>query len=252
MKWYGKVFSSVVLFTVLVLMFASASSGKAKMLFQTPTQQPDASTMRTVQVSGMGELQVKPDTAVIDLGVETQATSAQAALQQNNTKTQALMNTLQKANIPAENIQTQTIRLTPRYESAKTGGSQTLVGYTASNIMEVRTKDLKSFGTLLDQAVNAGANTIENISLEVSSPDQMLDQARKLAIVDAQHKAEQLAQLTGATLGPVLEIQESSSAPHPIVGQPAAETAGVPISPGTQNVSVQVQVTWSLVASNQP
>jgi uncharacterized protein YggE len=249
MKQQIKMILGAVLFMVLASGCASPPLAQPAMLLQSPTQQPGESTMRTVQVSGAGEARVKPDTAVINLGVRTQDKTAQAALQKNNTKTQALINALRKADIPAENIQTQAINLAPNYETNKTDNNQTLAGYTASNIVEVRTADLESVGTLLDQAVNAGANTIENIRFEVSDSGKLLDQVRETAVQNAQHKAEQLAKLTGATLGPVLEIQETSRIPSPILGQTSAETAGVPVSPGTQSVSVQVQVTWTLVVN---
>ncbi|MCA9018337.1 MAG: SIMPL domain-containing protein, partial [Planctomycetaceae bacterium] len=199
------------------------------------------------------EGQIKPDVAVISFGVQTEADTAQDALQENNINMQALMEALEGANIPAEDIQTQTIRLSPRYEFSETDSSRTLIGYTAMNILEVRTSDLESLGTLLDQAVNAGANTIENIRFDVSNNEDMLDQVREIAVENARHKAEELAALTGTTLGPILEIQESSSAPGPVLRQidAAAELAAVPVSPGTQTISVQVQVIWILIANDQ-
>jgi len=247
--YYFKIFISTVLFIVFGSGCTVAASEQA--LSQSLMQQSNDNTTRTVQVSGMGESQLEPDTAVIDLGVQTQKKTAEDALQNNNTKMQALIDALEKANIPSRDIQTQTIRLSPRYELNDTNNSRTLVGYIASNIVEVRTRDLESLGTLLDQAVNAGANTIESINFEISNPDNVLDQVREAAVKDAQHKAEELASLTGTALGPVLEIQESSSAPGPIVRQVEApvQAATVPVSPGTQSITVQVQVTWALITN---
>ena len=245
----SKIFISIVLFIVLTAGCTAVANGDSLSL--SAIQQPDGTT-RTVQVTGIGESQVEPDTAVINLGIQTQEKTAEEALQNNNAKMQALIKTLENANIPARDIQTQTIRLSPRYELNNTNNSRTLVGYTASNIVEVRTQNLESLGTLLDQAVKAGANTIENINFEVSNSSDVVDQVRESAIKDAQHKAEELASLTGTKLGPVLEIQESSSTPSPIVRQVDApvQVAAVPVSPGTQSITVQVQVTWTLIAGN--
>lgn len=216
-------------------------------------QEPEsAEELRTVQVSGVGEGQVEPDTAVVILGVETQAESAQAALEENNAGMQALMDTLVEAGVPSENLQTRTIRLTPRYEFNEINNSATLTGYTASNTVEMRTDDLEALGVLLDQAVNAGANTIEGIRFEVSDPGNAIDRVRETAVENARHKAEQLADLTGTTLGPILEIRESSSSPAPLVRQiesPAESVASVSISPGTQTISVLVEVTWILIVN---
>lgn len=242
----------LVLSAILLIVTAGCNAVSEQTLSQSLMQQSNDSTMRTVQVSGMGESQVEPDTAVINLGVQTQEKTAEQALQKNNTKMGTLIDTLEKANIPSRDIRTQTMRLSPRYELNDTDNGRTLVGYTASNIVEVRTTDLESLGTLLDQAVKAGANTIESINFEISNTDteNVLDQVREAAVKDAQHKAEQLASLTGTTLGPVLEIQESSSTPGPIVRQVEApvQAAAVPVSPGTQSITVHVQVTWILIS----
>jgi uncharacterized protein YggE len=64
---------------------------------------------------------------------------------------------------------------------------------------------------------------------------------------DSNHKAEQLASLANANLGDVLSINESSSTPRPVArGEMAIQAATVPIEPGTQSISVNVQVTWLL------
>jgi uncharacterized protein YggE len=251
MKRQIEIIIGAILCVALATGYLALTRGHAETLSQSAAQQTDSST-RTVQVTGMGKLQVVPDTAVIQLGVQTEGKTAQAALSQNSTEMRAIMDALEKAKVPSDNIQTQTVNLSPRYESNNATNSRTLVGFTASNIVEVRTTDLSSLGTLLDQAVTAGANTIENISFEVTNSEKLTDQARQAAVEDARHKAEQLAKLTGATLGPVLKIQETSNTPTPIVQQVAAPVAAaVPISPGSQNISVEVQVTWTLMPSSQ-
>ncbi|MFL7867502.1 MAG: SIMPL domain-containing protein [Anaerolineales bacterium] len=253
MKNYSKIFIAATLVAVFAAGYFAFTRGNAETL-SNPLAQQDASTTRTVQVSGAGEMQVEPDTAVVRLGVQTDADTAQTALSQNNRKMQALINSLTDAGVASKNIQTQTIRLSPRYDNGGNNNDQTLVGYTASNVVEVRTSDLESLGSLLDDAVKAGANTIENIGFEISNSENLTDQVRQAAVENARHKAEQLAKLTGATLGPVLEIQESSRTPSPVIEQaaaPAASSAAVPISPGSQSISVQVQVTWSLKVNGE-
>jgi hypothetical protein len=162
---------------------------------------------------------------------------------------QALVDVLKNADIVAENIQTQAVRLSPRYEQKPGGeGQYELVGYTASNMVEVRLRDLEAVGGILDAAIQAGGNRIEGIRFEVSDPATYLDQAREAAWNDAQHKAEQLARLAGAALGEVLTISESGHGPQPIVERPmAAEAAAaVPIEPGSESIEVDLQVTWLL------
>jgi uncharacterized protein YggE len=241
-----------ILFTVSVAVLLVAGSlslrgAKAEALPQSQTQQSN-DPVRTVQVYGVAERQVTPDRVVIRLGVQTEAETAQTALDQNSTEMQALINRLQEANISTEDIQTQTVHLSPRYDFDNTGNDRTLAGYTAYNVVEVRTENLESLGNLLDQSVESGANIIESIRFDVVNSDIFTNQLRETAVQDARQKAEELAELTGATLGPILEIQESTMNPEPIPPGVEARTdaAAVPVLPGSQTIRVQVQMTWTL------
>ncbi|MGD2047855.1 MAG: SIMPL domain-containing protein [Chloroflexota bacterium] len=209
------------------------------------------SPQRTINVSGNGQVSAPPDITVVRLGVQTEAEEAATALEENNDQMQALIGVLEDADIPAEDIQTQVVQLFPRYEETPTvDGQPELVGYTATNVVEVRVRDIDAVGGILDEAVQAGGNRIEGIRFEISDPAEYLDQAREAAWNDAQNKAEQLAGLAGTELGEVLTINESGRVPQPIVERPAiAEVAAaVPIEPGSQTVQVDLQVTWLLGA----
>jgi hypothetical protein len=209
----------------------------------------DDSPRRTVNVAGTGQISAQPDVAVVTLGVQTEAEEAATALTENSQQMQALVDVLKDAGLAAEDIQTQVVRLYPRYEEKPGDESQReLVGYTATNVVEVRLRDLEAVGSILDGAAQAGGNRIEGIRFEVSDPATYLDQAREAAWNDARHKAEQLADLAGAELGEVLTISESGRGPQPIVERPMAveAAAAVPIEPGSQTIEVDLQVTWLL------
>lgn len=240
---------SAILLVLVITGSFGLSRGHAEPLTKPPAQQKQGET-RTVQVTGIGEIQVPPDSAVVSLGVQTEADTAQEALEQNNASMQTLLETLEEADIPSEDIQTQGLYLSPRYEFDN--DTRTLVGYTAFNMVEVRVSDLDSLGALIDEAVSDGANTVENIRFEVSNPENWTDQARQSAFQNARHKAEELADLAEASLGSVLEIRETSGTPGPLARSfETADQAAVPISPGSQTVSVEIQVTWTLQTGNE-
>ncbi len=215
---------------------------------QTPAT--DQQVQRTITVSGSGQVSATPDTAVVTIGVETQAPEASQAMSENSQKMSAVVSALEDAGVAAKDIQTQVIQLQPQYKEPSPGATTpvtpTLTGYVATNLVEVRTQQLDTLGQLIDAAVQAGANRIQNISFEVSNSAALLDQAREAAWMDAQHKASQLADLAGAQLGEVVTITESSQPPSPIVERAVSPGAAVPISPGTQTIQVTVQVTWQL------
>jgi uncharacterized protein YggE len=211
---------------------------------------------RTVSVSGTGQASATPDLAVVSLGVQTQAEEAGEALLQNSEQMQAVIDALKEAGVEAQDIQTQVIRLSPRYEqpTPQTGRTQQgppeLVGFVATNIIEVMVRDLDDLGDLLDAAIQAGGNQIQGIRFEVEDPAELFDQAREAAWEDATHKAEQLAELSDSELGVVLTINESSRTPRPGTERvlSAGAAAAVPIEPGTQLIEINLQVTWLLTA----
>jgi len=209
-------------------------------------------TERTLNVSGTGEASAQPDAAVVTLGVTTDAKEAGDALKQNSTQMAAVIKALTDAGIASKDIQTQTIRLSPRYEQPAPRQGVTppaeLVGFTATNTVEVRVRRLAGLGETLDAVVQAGSNQIQGIRFEITDRSELYDQARQAAWEDAQHKAEQLAGMAGAELGPVITVSESSYTPvvYAERAMAFAADAGVPVQPGSESVQISVQVTWAL------
>lgn len=233
-----------------VLSQANPSTVSAAPLSQTG-QTSQNSTERSLSVSGSGSVNVVPDTAIIQLGVQTQADTASQALSENSDQMNGLINALKSAGVASQDIQTQQIQLQPVYQQNNNQQSQTtpkVIGFSASNIVQVTDRNLANMGDLLDAAVSAGGNRIDSIRFQVSDPQTALDQARENAMNDARHKAEQLASLAGVQLGQVVTINETSSTPpSPVVVSAVREqAAGVPVQPGTESIQVNVQVTWEL------
>lgn len=210
-------------------------------------QSVEGKQLRTVSVSGSGVVFAPPDMAVVRLGVQNEEISAAQTLSINNKKMAALFAELKKADISEADIQTQSVSLQPRYERVK--NVRRLLGYTATNVVEVKVRALDNLGEVLDAAIKAGGNTIEDLQFQISNPSKLLDKAREAAMNDALKKAEQLASLAGARLGQVFTINESSHIPTPIMRRSMAMAevqAAVPVQAGSQSVSVNVQVVWLL------
>ncbi len=205
---------------------------------------------RTITVTGHGEASGRPDQAVVTLGVQTEAKTAEEAIVANSQQMQGVLAALKEAGVAESNIQTQHLRLWPRYEPGpiEEDGSRQQ-GYIAVNGVDVRVHDLSQVGALLDNAVKAGGNRIERIQFEVSDATDMRDQARRAAMDDARDKAAQLAALVEAELGEVLSIRDTSSLPQPSfsIARPAlAAGSEIPIEPGSEQVQAAVEVTWRL------
>jgi uncharacterized protein len=87
------------------------------------------------------------------------------------------------------------------------------------------------------------------ISLNLADASGLLATARGRAVADARVKAAQHAKALGQPLGPVLSVSDQTPAPEPIVpfaNAAAGKAASVPISPGSQQLSVSVTVVYAL------
>lgn len=241
--------STAIMSIVASALLLLALAGIGALLFTRPAAAQSNSGvpgMRQVSVLGHGEVKARPDTATIQIGIDTEAANAKDALAQNNTQAQALQQKLAELKIDTKDIQTSNFSISPTYGN---DGRQ-VTGYRVSNIVTVTIRNLDSAGTLLDQVVQAGANNIYGISFSVADTQKLMEQARQAAMADAKVRATQLATAGGAAVGDVLIISENVSAPPvpmPMLDRAAAQGApSVPVQAGEQSISIDVQATFAL------
>ncbi len=216
-------------------------------LAQTTTPPPTGgSSDRTVTVSGNATIKSAPDEAIVTLGVQTQASSAQQALQQNASKMTDVMKALLGDGLKADDIATVGVSLYPNYDSNGT----IIVSYSVQDQINVTVHDMAKVGTIIDDAVAGGANLSSGISFQLSDQNQGVEKALQAAVENARSKAETLATAGNASLGQVISITEGyAPTPGPVFYDKMA--AGVaestPISPPTLETQVSVTVVWALV-----
>lgn len=240
--------------TIVAVLLAGGWLLAAPGPFVARAQGADEATVptRMVSTSGTGQVSVTPDIVVVSLGVQTEAADAGTAASQNATEMDGVITALEDAGVAAKDIRTQVVQLVPREQQPTSGTTQQgppeIIGFTATQIVDVTIRDIGSAPDIIDNAVQAGANVIQGIEFDVSNPGTLIDQARQAAWDDAMHKAQQLAELSNSGLGMVLTINETSRTPSPITQTVlgAGGTAAIPIQPGTQMIEVDVQVTWLL------
>lgn len=226
-------------------------AGITSLVMGSPVQAQSAgvTNMRQVTVVGTGEISGTPDTARVEIGVEVTAATTSEAISQNNAQVAAVINKLKELGIADADIQTSNFNMYANYDE----NGREIVGYNVSNMVSVTIRNLEQAGTLLDQVVQVGANRIYGVTFSVDDPTALIAQSRDRAIENARAKAEQMAQLSGASLGEVLVITENlGSEPIPMPygkggGMPAAEqAASVPVQAGEQSFMANVQVTYEL------
>jgi uncharacterized protein YggE len=206
-----------------------------------------------IWVTGIGKVTVTPDVAVVSLGVQAQASTV-ADAQQQATKSMADVMTALKANSVADkDIATTYYSITPVYSYNPDTGKQTLEGYSISNTATVKIRNVGNAGMVIDAVAAAGGDytRINSVTLTVDKPEQYNNQARELAMNDAANRAKQLAQLSGVKLGKATYINESLNTSSQTIYYDAGAKATpsvtpTPISPGETEVTLTVQVVYSI------
>ena len=224
----------------------------AAVLAANPAFADEVKMNRLISLTGHGEVRAVPDMAVINMGVVSSAETARAALDANTKAMTELMANLKAASIDDKDISTSNFSVNPRLDYGQNGGQvPKLVGYDVTNSVTVIVHKIDGLGALLDKAVSSGSNQINGISFSVSKPDDAMDEARKLAVKDATHKAQIYAGAASINLGNIMSLSESGGMAEPQVmfsraKAMSADSAPVPIAQGSQVISVDVNISWEL------
>lgn len=204
-----------------------------------------------LDISATGEVTRVPDIATISAGVTTRATTAGAALQQAATRMARVRAALKRAGVEDRDIQTSNISLNPEYRYVENQPPR-IVGYSASNQLSVRFRDIASAGTILDALVAEGANQISGPTLSIDKPEAALDEARSRAVASGRARAELYARSLGLRVVRVVAISETGGSypvppPMPMmVRMEAAAQADTKVDPGEQKLQVNLAMTFEL------
>ncbi|MBB2971168.1 SIMPL domain-containing protein [Mesorhizobium sp. RMAD-H1] len=207
-------------------------------------------------VTGEGETTAAPDMAVLTLSVLREADTARDAMTANNDAMGKVLAAMKEAGIEDRDLQTSGVSIQPRYQypDDKNGLKEPkITGYTVTNTLTVRVRDLDKVGTVLDKSVSLGVNQGGDLQFTKDNPEAAINEARKRAMADAIAKARTLTDAAGVGLGRVIEISEQSFRPRPIpfarANKMMVETQAadaVPVAPGENTYNVTVNVTFEL------
>ena len=205
--------------------------------------------MRVPSITAVGDasVSVPPDMARVDLGVSTQAATAQDATQQNATQASAVITALQTLLGASASIKTISYSVSPVYNNPPPGQSATIIGYTVTNIVEATLTDLTQVGKVIDTAIQSGANRVQGISFGLQDRTAPVAQALKLAAARARSQADAIASGLNLHTGSVLEASEGVNLTNATVLTPGAGVATTPIETGMvvvqASVTIQVAIT---------
>jgi hypothetical protein len=202
-----------------------------------------------VVTTGVGEASAPPDRASIYIGVQTRATTAQAASADNARRVRGVMDTIKALGIPQGQVQTANYGVQPEMSYGPSQAPRA-VGYTVTNSVVVRLNRVEDVGRVIDAALGKGANEISSLQFTSSKADSLRAVALAGAVADARSQAESMARAAGGTLGALLELNTSSVPirPVPVMASFAMRAgAPTPITPGDQTVTATVTARWTFV-----
>ena len=207
---------------------------------------PPADQFReSVLVTGTGEVSGDPDTLTADFAVETNASTIGQALDRATVAATRMRDTLVRAGIARADLQTSDFSI-----GSKMNDDQAITGYTVSQGLTAKIRNLRRAGELMSAAIAAGgeAARLRGVSFAIENDAPLLAEARENAFADARQKAELYARAAGRPLGRVLKVSETAPSDGGPVGQysPAAMDTRFPIEPGRQRLAVTVTVEWAL------
>jgi uncharacterized protein YggE len=200
-----------------------------------------------ITVTGNGTVTGVPNQLSLSLSVQVNGYSVSSALSQANQAVRAVTAALTGRGVPASDIQTSDLNISPNYQ----GSNPMPSSYGVSESLTATLNDLAVAGTQINAAVRAGGNavSIDSVSLNLTDTGALMAAARAGAVADARAQAGQFAAALGERLGPVVSVSPVQQESQPLdfyANSARAKSNSVPISPGTQQLTVSITVVYAV------
>lgn len=217
-----------------------------------------APTRPVIVVTGNGEVAATPDRAVVRLGAVAQDKDAAKAQDKVNRIVQKALDQIAALGVKKQKIRTDQVSLRPIYGKNDDNdpdfpqSRQKIVGYEASNVLQITLEKLSQIGPVIDAGVQAGADDIEGVDFQLADDTSAMQDALKRASLQAKAKAQAIADALQVKLGSIAEVQEAGvQRVMPMaygrgVMMMAAKAAPTLISPGEIKITDQVTVTYRI------
>lgn len=213
-----------------------------------PSTSNDAA-LRTMDVRGVGTVELEPDIARVNIGVRTQSLNVAEALNENNTIAEAIIQSLKDLGVDAQDIQTRNFNVRPERESRPGPENEVIQNFVVENTISAVIRDFDTLGEILTTVIEEGANTIHGVIFDIEDREGAVEQARQLAIQDAQAQAEDIAEAAGINLVAIHTINiGTNGSPAPRAESPMDMAVGgdVPIAGGMLTIRVSANITYEI------
>lgn len=215
-----------------------------------------SSQYRSVTVTGQGRVSYQPDIAILNLGVQIdKAASAEEALNQLNAKMIAIVSAVKALGVDEADIQTQNYSLYPQYDYKD--NVSVVAGYNANQQVIVKVlsydKDPEKLSRIIGAASKAGINQVNSLNFDASNMNDLKQEAKLQAIIDAKARGQILADAAGVELKEITGWYENYTNPNPIYmdyGKGGIETANASyaanIPSGSREVIIEMNISYNI------
>ena len=215
--------------------------------------------MRTIHVTGKGQLKLKPDITRITMTLEGVYPDYGETLRHSSEDTEALKDVLSGFGFARTDLKTLNFSVDTEYESYREREvyKQRFIGYRFQHMLKVEfPSDNERLGRILYALANCAVSPEFRLSYTVSDPEAAKNELLAKAVGDAKEKASVLARSAGVTLQCIESIDYSwgeidiEYRPMERLAKPAqalmAKSYALDIEPDDIEISDTVTVIWEI------
>jgi uncharacterized protein len=209
-------------------------------------------------VVGEADLEVLTDIAAFTVSVVTEGGNNVADIQKQNVEKMNTINAfLKEQGVEKKDLKTSQYSLSPRYSYLNCDGRSScpppsISGYTLTQTLTVKVRDLEKLGNILSSIIEKGANTVSDVSFTVDDDSDARQKARTEAIENAKKKARDIAKAGNFRVGRLISVfEEENTGIQPELSAGfggASEVKAIPpvIEPGIKSEKVRMNLTYEI------
>lgn len=202
----------------------------------------------TFDVTGEGKVTVKPDIALVSVGIQAKGATVKEAQDQINSVINKVSESIKGLSVDSKDIQTTNYNVNPDYDYS--GSSQRIKGYSANTNLSIKVRQLDKANQVIDLATVNGANQVNGVSFDVDDKRKAENEARQKAVDEAKKKAQDAAKIAGFRLGKIINYSENpSNFPKPLLramGSLETSDTKTQVEPGSTDITVTVTLSYEI------
>ena len=210
----------------------------------------------TLSVSAEGKTVEIPDVATFTFSVTLEGANPKEIADEVNKRADGAITFLKSEDISSDDIRTTEYTLTPKYNYDRFSGQSNIYAYELTQTTQVKIRDFDKIAIVISGLTELGINRVGSLSFTIDDPEEFMKKAREEAFKKAKEKAQNIAGSTGIRLGKIINVSDYQNTPYSEYyakdvglggfGGEAVPVAPPQIEPGTQEITVTVNLTYEI------